>query len=326
MNLLRKRIDALEPWGVTPLYAALNEAIGMISRTRGMEACSKHIIAITDGVNETPATANVAFQVTSGSVIQRAGQNPDVQIDIVGFDVRFVGDVTKRMSRNEFDAKKKQLDEITRNSHGEYYPASEPGELTTKLQDAIKPAEVGVQYKALNETVYQTGSSFSLGTTWIDEAWKGQADHCKLTIQEPRSGLKSEAEVDLEGGEHLRLVYDGSALVHQQYQSGDLRPDDPRPNVEGNFYVASLVPQWDGDELVFRVMVRNRNAEQFSARPKQVWAEITPLNREPQDTYVFYDLEYENDTQVPVLRFRTLDWPANVDKAHIKLWFQMENE
>ncbi len=119
------------------------------------------------------------------------------------------------------------------------------------------------------------------------------------------------------------MVYDGSTLVHQPLSKGNLRPDDVRSNVAGNFYVASLVPQWEGNDVVFRVMVRNRQSDQFSPRPKQAWAEITPQDKESDQPFVFYDLEFENDTQVPVLRFRTPDWPAHMDTAHIKLWFQL---
>ena len=320
LNQFRAEIDAVEPWGMTPLYAALVQAIELISRDN-METGAKHIIAITDGFNDTPPTPSRRYQLGSAAVMKAATEHPDVRIDIVEFDLRYAGDVKERYTLQEYKAKKAELAKIT-GRRGQSYPASEPGELISNLQDAIRPADVDVQSKTLGHSVYQQQDSFPLGSTWIDKAWNGQTDQCKLTIVQRQ--MKAETEVDLEGGEHLRLVFDGNRLVHRHRQFDDRILFDLRTNVAGKYDVAALVPVWDGGQLVFRVMVRNKSPEQFSRRPKQVWAEITPVGKESHAKLVFYDLEFENDTEVPVLRFRTPDWPLDADQAHIQLWFQME--
>lgn len=323
LKLFHTRIADLQPRGVTPLYAALAEAVSTVAAVQNIDASSKHIIAITDGVNETPSTPSGQFQVTSADVRQLAEEYDDIQIDIVGFDVQYTSSIRRRMERSTFDAKVEELRQISKTfSEGEYYPADEPGELTRKLQDAVKPAEVVVRHKPRGDKDYQVEQNFPLGKTWVHDAWNGRADQCQLSVRNPQSGLEAETDVELEGGEHLRLVYDGSSLLHQPHQSRELQEEDPHPNVAGNFYVAALVPQWEGDQLVFRALIRNKDATQFSARPTGVWAEITPVGGKQDHAFTFYDLEFENNTRVPILRFRTLDWPSGLERAQMQLWLQ----
>jgi hypothetical protein len=79
----------------------------------------------------------------------------------------------------------------------------------------------------------------------------------------------------------------------------------------------------------FSVSVQNADEKSFSPRPKHIWAEITPkFTSSPEHVPVFhfYDLEFEPDRPVPVLRFRVPQWPAEATEATIRLCFKMEKE
>jgi hypothetical protein len=81
---------------------------------------------------------------------------------------------------------------------------------------------------------------------------------------------------------------------------------------------------------MFRVSVQNQEEQEFSLRPRHVWAEIRPwLNDPPRDqwpVYPFYDVKFEEGTPVPVLTFTIPDWNWNVTDAEIQLWCTYERE
>ena len=56
----------------------------------------------------------------------------------------------------------------------------------------------------------------------------------------------------------------------------------------------------------FRVTIQNHSDQEFSYRPKSVWAEIVPVlpSGEEKPGYTFYDLCFENGCEVPKLEFR----------------------
>ncbi len=192
LKTITKRVNKLKPTGVTPLYAALIRAISLIRDSQVSDAASRHIIAITDGVNETPATPSGRYQVTSHEVLDLAADNPDVRIDIVGFDMdRMPGSLKNRLTMREYQDKIEELKQITKAfSLGSYFPASEPGKLVRQLREAIRPANVDITLERAEQP--PVTSSFALGTTWTDQDWAGQTDQCQLEIQDPRSGGKSE--------------------------------------------------------------------------------------------------------------------------------------
>ncbi len=86
-NVLREaeaRLDAVAAAGETPLYYALTTAIGSFD---DLIEGPRHIIAITDGVNDqTRETKPRSAVVTAGQVLQRlARENRDVRVDIIEF-------------------------------------------------------------------------------------------------------------------------------------------------------------------------------------------------------------------------------------------------
>jgi hypothetical protein len=93
--------------------------------------------------------------------------------------------------------------------------------------------------------------------------------------------------------------------------------------------VGAHLPRRDGPAVSFSVSVQNADEKSFSPRPKHIWAEIKPVFTRPPEhvpVFHFYDLEFEPDRPVPVLRFRVPQWPAAAKEATIRLWFKMEED
>lgn len=319
-NRLLERIDGVRPWGVTPLYQSIMTALEVIRNSNVPASSSQRVVVVTDGVNYAPRgdKARQRREETPHRVRDAQPQHPDVRIDVVFFDRKGM-EKEYQGDRRAVDAGLQALKSIVEayNGQDDLYYANEPFELVDRLRRMIKPAEVQLRRAAGDAPA----SVVELGRTWSHPSWRGQLEEWQLAVADPRSGAEATANVRLEGGEHLELIYDGSTLRHKP---DGLKVESPRRDPQGQFFVAALAPTWLQGELTFRVMVRNADPRQFSPRPQQVWAEITPVgNRDPQP-FVFYDLEFENEMPVPVLRFRTRDWPLDTTRAQIRLWFQME--
>ena len=138
----------------------------------------------------------------------------------------------------------------------------------------------------------------------------------------------------LAGGEWLKLfVKPGrDALVHERFDHDeDLAVRDYCEHIadpldaDRTHWIAAHLPKWQGDGVQFFVSVQNGDAERFSPRPCEVWAEITPLGIETRSVseakkYVYYDTTFVPDKPVPVLEYLAPRWPRQAQEAQIELW------
>ena len=90
---------------------------------------------------------------------------------------------------------------------------TEPLALEQKLLEALQPWDVAV---TKSEAAPQALPKFPLGETWSATDWIGRPSKYGLTVKDPRGGdATGSHDVVLEGGEHLRLKFDGSRLLHE---------------------------------------------------------------------------------------------------------------
>jgi hypothetical protein len=99
------------------------------------------------------------------------------------------------------------------------------------------------------------------------------------------------------------------------------------------FYVAVHLPEWDDDELVFRVSIQNDDPQRFSPRPAEIWIDIEPcgankqpLAGEPGTPYRFCNFgerDYEPDLPVPVVACRAREWPSEAVHARLTVRWRM---
>jgi hypothetical protein len=175
------------------------------------------------------------------------------------------------------------------------------------------------------------------------------------------SEVLATANLAVEGGEALVLKVreDGSrnpTLVHHQpnRQNGQFDKDPtsavvPNPAAEADegteqdrqrredfqpqsFFVDAHPPRSlrEASGWRFPISIQNGNAERFSPRPVEVWAEITPCRNESGKTesmgrpFVFYDPVWEPEQPVPVLLLDAQPWSAEgAHAARIQLWFKL---
>ena len=81
---IKGRLDKLNNMGRTPLYRSIIEAVDQLNSDRESE--QKHIIVLTDGVNEQK---HAEYRNTCEQLRQRLnlGKNKSIRLDIVGFQI-----------------------------------------------------------------------------------------------------------------------------------------------------------------------------------------------------------------------------------------------
>jgi hypothetical protein len=156
----------------------------------------------------------------------------------------------------------------------------------------------------------------------------------KLKVDQP----EVKAKFELEGGESIQLYVGPKGLEHRLYQTkspfekffpalrqeGLSLPGDRNRKFRLGFHPARR----DGDTIRFPISIQNANEKEFSHRPAEAWVDITPVvanELKPNQTYSFYDLNYQTNppTPVPVLECVAPKWPPDAKEASIRISFKM---
>ena len=144
-------------------------------------------------------------------------------------------------------------------------------------------------------------------------------------------------QLTLEGGEAIDLIVDASdsrhpRLNHERYLQEELKHSfGSRIGSGGNstsdnskFYIGFHTAKCESGLMKFPISIQNSEPTEFSPRPAEAWAEITPLGAgSDAKPLVFYDLQFAEGRPVPVLEYRT-PWPAGATRAKIELFFKMQ--
>ena len=312
----------LKPRGETPLYLALTQAIEDF-RPDDRQSSAKHIIVITDGINDQSSDGPAAYRKQRDDVDAMLGRQlfQGIQIDIVGLDMA--------AARRNNPKDVADLKAIAERTGGAFHEANDPTSLLKALERSLGLVEYHV-YKASGRPPARV---VLVERTWNVEDWdQREAPYIVRLVGMERS---PSAPVTLAGGEALDMFYNKreNRLEHRRFAPKEIRerresvpdPADPRRN----FFIAAHLPRRVGNGVWFPVSVQNAEERLFSPRPKHVWAEIRPLANGParnMPVYHFYDVEVEPDRPVPVLRFRVPNWPAEARRAEIRLWLKVDDD
>ena len=314
---IRDKLNLLKPHGETPLYYALALAFAEF----GDDSKSKHIIVITDGINEqSPDGPEKAF-TTSDQVEKLIKAHPDVTVDIVAFNME--------KERKDHPSEVQQLETIAKLAKRKLHDARNPSLLLKALEESLRR----VQYSVGRQGAGASANRLELGRTWTFEEWDGKPG--AFSVKSHGLEREASAEVVLEGGEAIQLEYDSieNRLKHSRYEAP--KRFERRENIQDpakadrRFYVSTHMPARAGRSATFFVSVQNADASKFSPRPKHIWAEITPVYTRPPEKvpmFHFYDLDFEPDRPVPVLQFRVPVWPAEARQAKVQLWFKVDDD
>jgi Mg-chelatase subunit ChlD len=306
-------LGTLQPWGETPLYLAIDEALRQFAGETGDG--ERRIVVITDGVNnqrvprDLQLTKSQSTKVTSRADLERAIGRQPVPVHILGFEM---DSAEERGAQNDFRR-------IASQSKGSYLAAVDADSLLGKLTGLLGPAEY--QLTGGGETKRaEFGKTISVSVSGNEPA--------KMAVV---SGA-AKTDVELHGGEALQLVIggDGTSIRSIRYVEGDpafVPLVDPKTSAntgtEVGLHAATRTGD-DGGDVEFTVSLQ-RSDRSVSPRLPLVWIEVTPMsgpNRSVGKPYLFVDAAYAAGRPVPVLQLRAVKWPTAARQASFRVWCQ----
>jgi|GEM_PF-5047015 len=309
-------LETVRPWGETPLYLSIREALNEFNLASG-EAQS--IIAITDGMNNV-------LQPTRDKLV-----NKDLLLDALKKRPIPVHIVSFELSAAERATAGGEFNEISTKSGGSYFEAKSAAELSNYLQKALGPKMFAVT---------GAGKTFEGKIHGTVEVTPPPTERTRYTVElKTRDGV-FEAPVELEGGEGLELVISPKdrALIHKRYddRAPVFSPEVSDPAASGSYLVGLHRPLFkptsaQGDRVPhFLISLQNANEKRFSPRPVETWVEIVPKypgGSAPDDPnlpekFTFCDLNFEMFTPVPVLVLPVPNWPKEAKRAEVTVFWK----
>ncbi|MDX1944686.1 MAG: VWA domain-containing protein [Pirellulaceae bacterium] len=297
-----EKLAGVQPWGETPLYLALTQALADFTAEDDSE---RSIVVITDGRNYqfNPPTE---FQRTKDDVLA-AARRTGVPITIVGFEIPEAEEATAR----------REFEEIASASGGRFLPATGATAFVQALESLLRPGEFRV--------------TTATGTT-IDRAQLGAS----ISLAKPTTrtsfvvGFESLTEpVELFGGEAVELAIrrDKQRLAVPAMLRGNPRfeplvPGDGSPapplHVGGHRSIRSQ------EGVMFPLSVQNTDGH-FVPRPVEMWAEISPqgmLDDVAAAPFIFYDIPADPGVSLPHYQLGAIGWPAGATRAEVRFWMK----
>jgi hypothetical protein len=320
-------LAAVQPWGQTPLYLALVDAIGDFERDDA--DTEKHIIVITDGVNYqfSPSASGrfAAPHPTTSDDVVAAWAKQEPAIHLVGFGI----------PEQDVAAAEREYRNLIDRTGGTYATtAADAQVLLAKLDQLLAKAT----YEVLDDAGQAVGVPIArdgslgpeaelarLGEQLVIQPAPDQAREYTVACQQLAESIL------LRGGEaaEFELSADGRRLTSRAYLAGSPRfgtliAGASGPPVEDEFGVHRPVIQNDGVRFEFSIQNPRRR---FTPRPAEVWIEVTTVDAESQSAasaYTFYDAVFAADAPVPVIRWLAKGWPSGADAADVGCWFKMK--
>lgn len=292
-----RRLEALRPWGETPLYLSLRQALQDFGPLDA--PTDRRVVVITDGINyqfnPSPEFA------PSRAEIQQAYAEQGVQIDILGFGIP---DDEQATAVLEFTA-------LADSTGGTFTFATNAASLIRGLQQQLSKTA----FRVLDgETLL--GQAELGGTVRLDPV-----SECVIEVGQVREPVR------LEGGEHLqlRLSRARQRILALPYDEGSPRFAPliaPGSAANTNYRVGLHRTIRASQAVIFPISFQTVD-ETIPVRPGHVWIEITPIGRDRSavaESYVFFDANYEPNLPVPVMHCRCSDWPAEATQAELRVW------
>lgn len=301
-----KILSSIKPWGETPLYLSIQQALRDFDSDDPNVA--KSVVAITDGLNyQFNSPKQVSREALLASIRERK-----IPVYIVGFGI----------DPGERGVAEKEFRSIASASGGRYYEASDGTGLAEALNHLLRPGEYTIQ----DQQTQQTFGPRLLGEP-IDVPVAVGARR-SVEIQMRTGSVEAVQSLQLAGGEalELNLSEDGRRLDFQRDMRGNPTFSKPVPEDAAEpvrYVVGAHRPEWTANQLTFPISFQNARANGFSKPPEDVWVEILPdLSTGKETPFVFYDLCLQPGRGAPVQQCRTLDWPGDARSAKIRVWWK----
>jgi hypothetical protein len=307
-SLVRQRLELLLPWGQTPLYLAIQQAIE--EGTRLANGMPHDIIVISDGrnyqFNPTPDK-----NVTIESVIQLAKAS-GTRIHIVGFGV----------PENEIEEASEQYQRLAAETGGSVaQQVSDAIDLVEKIDRIVKPETFVVELATGERWTQECSQALPLPASLRTNTpvWVQYRDQRMLVPVSPGSRVR----LLVSGQERLVAT---SEVPGREVANVPILNSHERPSP---FQLGVFAPKRVDGGLRWHLALR-RNDGLVPQRPAYVWVEIQPERgatttpMSPSDAfdgaYRIADACWQPDMPVPVLSFDTRNWPIEAEMAKLQYW------
>jgi hypothetical protein len=299
-GVVNQRLASLNPWGESPIYLAMMEALKDFDNED--PDAERRVVVITDGVNyqfNPPPESG-----PPRSLVEEAYASRGVGIDIVGFAI----------PEEEQSEASREFRQLAGRTGGSFTNATNASSLIRTLEQLV----VKTQFRVVDDA--GSVSQADLGST-VELPLQEGTRVCRVQVEQ------LQADALLEGGEALQLTVssDGARIVALPYEEGApvLVPlVTAAPTGASGYHVGLHRPLRESRAVVFPITFQKDDLG-IPSRLDQVWIEITPaIGGRPvaADRYVFFDANYEPDAPVPLLHCRCSDWPPEADQADARVW------
>ena len=298
---VRRLLDSVRPWGETPLYLALAQAVRDFALDK--PGTERSIVVVTDGINyqfnPTPEAAK-----TRMDVLQERGTAP-IRIHIVGFGIP---ETEQEEAVREFSALAVETD-------GSFHQATGVGELLTHLESLLGYGE----YALLDPQRREIGAArVDVPIPVPDPLQSGSYEVSWEQLREPlllAGGEAVELEIGATGRSLLSLPYEAGAPAFRP-----LVRSTPADRTGMNVGIHQPVRREGQVSLPFSFQRADRR---FTPRPAEVWIEVTPRSADRLQVfpaYVFYDADFVRQKRAPLLDWNAADWPSAAERAEIRVF------
>lgn len=331
---IRTAVLGLRANGVTPLYhSIINALIDDENDFRFAEKDDlRHVIVITDGINQEQYRATTAADVMR--TIDQLPANVSKRVDVVLFQAGAVlrdQKLIERLGAARIRRELADIKAIAERAGGQYFTADDPQQLVDSIREALKLVKFSVVPQ--EAAAAPPAELREFGQEQILDVSDGVSRKYQVQLH-PKSNVEGPI-VEIEGGEALELEYDKSRdrLVFRPYERAErdgrpLKGDFVDPITRERYNVTPILPVKSLNRVQFEIAIQNVNLDMFTARPKNVWVGIQPRTEadEPVGTmYCFTDAQFAEGTPVPVLQFIANDWPRDATWAAVQMWFKYDN-
>ena len=268
-----RRLRELRPWGESPLYLALRQAL--LDFGPEDDLAEKYVVVITDGknyqFNPPPESAPTLGE------IEQAYSSRGIHVEIVGFAI----------PADEQATAFREFGELSTRTGGSFSVATNASSLIRDLQRRMVKTEFSVVQGDRVSGRAEVGGTIVVPSTGEYEV---QVEDLRATAA-------------LEGGENLQLAIgrDGERIVALPYEEGRpvFAPLIAPASLQPTGYRAGLHrPLRDAQAVVFPISFQTADAG-IPTRLAHVWIEIAPLaagRTAALEAYPFFDANYEPDT------------------------------
>lgn len=320
------RLEQVLPWGQTPLYLAIAEAIAK-SGSAGPDVES-HVIVISDGRNyQFNPTTEKNLSIEQTIVLAKEART---KVHVIGFGV----------PENEVPQASIDYQRLADETGGSYVlQIANSLQLIENLQAIIQPDQFVIHSPQGETWVGQCDIPFQLPTIYADNTpyVVEYREQRKLIPVNPYSA------VQLIIGPQQRLVSSQTKAFGEPTISQVITPENQLTSFQLGVYPSR---QQQNDRKF--VVSLDRVDGEVAQRPRYLWIEIEPRIEEPSvadlasidtskstaisakpfleksnrnaTTYAFADGAWIANTVNPTLQLTAEDWPSNALKADLKFW------